>query len=251
MRRLALELAGAWLILISTTIAHAAGGLPIVAGSEYSKPGGVITVTAAVTFAMNMDAGRSYACTVVGQNIDTNTGFSAEVTDPEGKVSAGALRGTVTPSVSGSMDQNLVNNRVVYTAQLNGQHLIQLTDFKAGGESVRVECVETTLYGVYNTNINNFNFMELTNTTNDPISGSWTAVNWDGQSFTGDFTVLPNRRADVNLHQVVGAGKFGQVMLTHDGPRGALIGYISQYIGSVTDFRLAVSNRMAERDQSK
>lgn len=242
-------LASSTIILFGASFAQGAGGIPILAGSDYAKPGGVISVSTVLTFAINLDARRSYACTAVGQNSDTNTGFSASVTGPGGTTQTGVLQGEVTPAVPGNSDTDLKNNRLVFTAQSSGTHSIQLTDFKSGGESVRIECVETSLYGVYNTNVNDFNFLELTNTTNTPLSGSWTATNWDGQEFTGDFSIPANRRVDINLHDVVGQDRFGQVLVSHSGPDGALLGYVSQYVGTPTNFSLAASNRLIERER--
>ena len=228
-----------------------ASGL-ITVGSDWAQEGGTVNINANISFQVDLEANRSYACTAIGALSDSEIGLDAQVFDPNSDNITAIECGDAAPlAAAPSGDSSQADNRICITPTATGAHFIRIGSYKSGGEDVRIECVETTIFGVYNTNVNDFNFLELVNLTNKTVNGNWRAINFDGATFTGAFTIAPNRRADIDLHSNVGAGRFGHVIVTHDAPRGALFGFVSQYSGSVTDFSLSVSNPLKERKQTQ
>ena len=160
------------------------------------------------------------------------------------------MRGSVTPQVAVTSPDLPMDNRIVVQPIVSGNHSFQLANAKSGGEEARLECLETTLYSAFNTNVNDFNFLEVTNITNSSINITWTAIVFDGSTASGTATVASNRRVDVDLHTPIGNNRFGHVIIKHDGPLGAIRGAVSQYFGSVSDFRLSVSVPLEARENS-
>jgi hypothetical protein len=132
------------------------------------------------------------------------------------------------------------------------QYLFTVDSDNSGGEAARYECVETTIYGGYNTNANPFNFLEVLNITNSEITFYVTAINWDGTKVVDarEYQVGANNRVDVDLHTAAGAARFGLVYVAHNGPYGALKGSVSQYRGGVGSLELATSTPLTPRDQN-
>lgn len=98
--------------------------------------------------------------------------------------------------------------------------------------NITVRCEETTLFGGFNTSITDFNFLEIRNTSNSTINGSVTVTDAisDTTIINGQtFSVAAGDRVDINLHEPAGPGKFGPVVVTHDGPYGSLQAQVSQY----------------------
>ena len=115
------------------------------------------------------------------------------------------------------------------------------------GIGVLIQLNETTLVGGYNTSVTNYNFLELTNTlvkaSHDTgvIAGKYTIKNSITNQVvtTQSFTVNPQDRIDISIHDLVGAGSFGTITLLHNGPAGSLKGIVSQYrIISSNPFRI-------------
>ena len=214
--------------------------------------------TEETSFSTNLEADRSYACTLTGESNQSNVDIRA-ISGP-GSVSVPlVLIGNVSPAVTGDIgDTN--NNRVSIspngTTQVTGNYSISIANATtSGGTSAstkaRFDCLETTLYGGYNTNVNDFNFLEITNTTNATIIGAITATNSDGTVVINKqaFGVLPNRRVDVDLHTPAGRNKFGLIQVTHSGPYGALQAYVSQYDGTISNFVQTASIPLRPRDK--
>lgn len=105
------------------------------------------------------------------------------------------------------------------------------------GIGVLIQLNDTTLLGGYNTNVTDFNFLELTNTlistSHDTgiTSGKFTLRSSITNQIvaTRNFTVNPQDRIDISIHDIVGKGSFGAVTLVHNGPPGSLKGIVSQY----------------------
>ena len=127
-------------------------------------------------------------------------------------------------------------NRLCFTATGSGGHLFTFTDVSADPIDVRYECNETSLYGGFNTNANPFNFLEITNTANNSISGKIYAQTFDGTLVINgqDFTVNAGQRIDVDVHSAAGANVFGTIKITHDGPLGSIIANTSYYQADLT-----------------
>ena len=198
------------------------------------------------------EANRSYACDALPSTSTSNIAFASQIGILGGAALTVTFRGDTTPAITISgEDSNQANNRIAFTPDASGKYELPITTTVSQGEDVRIDCAETSLYGGYNTNINNFNFLELTNITNQTISGAWTAVNWNGSFFIGTFVIPAGNRQDISLHDVVGAGKYGSLIVTHDGPVGALVGNVSQYKGSATEFSLSATLPLHERVQMR
>lgn len=98
-------------------------------------------------------------------------------------------------------------------------------------------CTETTLYGGFNTSVTDFNFIEIsnilspTNYSSGIVSGKIQAVDSisNQRILDREFSVSPGDRIDIDVHSVAGAGRFGQVIIYHDGPPGSLKAITSQY----------------------
>ena len=158
--------------------------------------------------------------------------------------------GTIVPQIGGETGGN-DDNRLTFTPTSTDRFVLTVANAKVGGEQVRVRCLATTLFGGYNTNVNDFNFLELTNIGNQTLNGTITATNFDGTVVINaqSFSVAAQRRADVDLHTPVGVDKFGVVRVTHDGPLGTLKGNVSQYKGIVSDFTLTDAAPLEPFDQ--
>lgn len=255
------------LILIFSGTAFAAG-IAIPGGPTALD--GTVTINADVTsppdpstyetsIVTSLEPNRSYACTILGDRKTVDLDITG-LTDPSLNQVLLKPIGDVTPAVTGdSGDTN--NNRISIIpsgtgTQVAGGYTLEVANNTASsGTSVsakaRVDCVETTLYGGYNTNVNDFNFLEITNTTNSTISGSITATNSDGTVVINKqpFSVQSNRRADVDIHTPAGANKFGLIQIVHNGPYGALQAYVSQYDGNISNFVLTASIPLRPRDK--
>ena len=88
------------------------------------------------------------------------------------------------------------------------------------------------LVGFFNTVVNTFNFLELVNVTNDPVNGSFVAIDFDGNSFVESFTLPAQRRRDFDIHSLVGQGRFGHIFVDWTGASNAVFGAIGQYGGT-------------------
>ena len=238
------------LVVILLPSTAAATGF-ITPGSQRASTGGTIGVTAGTEFQIYLEAGRSYACTVIPADSTTTLAISSDVMDPDGDTITVNQRGDYTPIVTAPTGTAAEAMRVTLTPTKDGLHKFTVST-ATGTEVVRPECVETTLYGGYNTNVNDFNFLELTNTTNREIRVRITATNFNGDVvINNQEAVIPaNRRVDVDIHSAAGNNVFGGLKVTTNGPLGGVLAFLSQYSGTVTDFSLSVSLRLQTRDRT-
>lgn len=181
------------------------------------------------------ESGRSYCCdftTASGNIIDE---ISSTLTNGSSStLGVSTDRSSTTPIVG----IDAVHKRHCYISQDTILHLFEFTTVTPNTGStipLNVNCVETTLYGGYNTNANPFNFLEIINTTNRTISGKVYAVNYDGTVVIDNqaFSLDAGLRFDIDLHTPAGANKYGSLKVTHDGPLGALQAGVSQYTSSL------------------
>ncbi|MCC6220613.1 MAG: hypothetical protein IT291_05145 [Deltaproteobacteria bacterium] len=216
-------------------------------GSSPSVEGGS-TVSSGQVFSLQVEADRSYACTVLGDGTGTNLDLSDTLSYSGGTLT-GRFTGNMTPVVT--EEGTLGDNRLSFTPTVSGLHTMTLTNAESGGENAKIECQETTLYGGYNTNVSDFNFLELLNTTNDTVTALVTAINFDGTVVIDQqsVSIAANRRADVDIHTAAGANKFGLIMVSHNGPFGALQGRVSMYSGTTSSFTLDASVDLNTREQ--
>lgn len=206
------------------------------------------------TFLIDFAANRSYACDAVATASDSDFDWSLTVTgtssgSPE-TVTARAA-GAIVPITAGEGGTGNQDNRITLTPTTTDRFRLTVASTKVGGEYVRIRCFATTLFGQFNTNVNDFNFLELTNIGNAQISGTITAITSDGTTVINavPFTVEAQRRTDIDLHTAVGVDKYGIVRVTHNGPLGTLIRTVSQYQGTVSNFSLTATLPMVLFDQ--
>lgn len=215
------------------------------------------TSTSEASFAVSMEPNRSYSCTIQGrlstsvlsfiglkdpsfQSTPFGTNGNVTPVSPFGK----ATRVSFTPSGTGTQTEGL------YVFEVNNA-TTDISGTASAPTQARFDCVETTLYGGFNTNVNDFNFLEILNISNSVITGTITAVNSDGTVVINKqpFTVQPNRRSDVDIHTPAGALKYGLISVTHSGPLGAIQAYVSQYDGTASNFALTASIPLRVRDK--
>jgi hypothetical protein len=206
----------------------------------------------AVTFATWMEARRSYECTLVGGI--TNGGLSfTNSGGPSGSSVTPTACGLITPriAVPTTDSDGAANNRLCLIADVSGRYTFTAETVHSSKENVRFECIETTIYGGYNTNANDFNFLEIINTTSTTLNYTIYAVNWDGTVVLDNVpgTVAANQRVDIDIHSSAGANMFGMIQVSHDGPYGALQAAVSQYTGPVSTLTLRASIPLKPRDQ--
>ena len=100
------------------------------------------------------------------------------------------------------------------------------------------QCVETTMFGGFNTSVTDFNFLEIRNTLNRATDASETiTVRIDATNVVNNSVVfnsatlsLPaGSRRDIDIHSVAGPRAFGPIRLSHDGPPGSIKAVVSQY----------------------
>ena len=223
---------------------------------DRQRPG---AIGEASIFSVQLQAGRSYECALYSNNTST-TGSSPDVRFDIGNITDGTSntlliseRGAASPPVNNDGASAIRDaGRVTIIPPVDAIYrLPYLTTFDGTGTwpsgtgdfTLWAECNETTLYGGFNTFVNNFNFLELTNTSNVTVDGSIRTVDFAGNVLMNDvpFSVLPGRRTDFDIHSQVGPQKYGTVIVKHNAPRGSLLAYMSQYKGSAADFNLVVS----------
>jgi len=141
-----------------------------------------------------------------------------------------SARQTITPGVTGVYNFHVVKNSP-------GNFSV----------NIRFKCYETTLYGGYNTVVNPFNFLELTNTTNNPLRAKIRLYDRDGLEIgSGYFQIDTGRRFDFDVHTATGPTSYGMVSVTYDGTYGGLTGNLSQYN---SDLELQATTPLNARSQ--
>ena len=217
---------------------------------------------------VRLQANRCYCCQVfanAGVTETSNVYFSQIETnpsEPDGFVSE--FRGSTFPSLDGNAsDQSRVcfsvtdSNRAVSVTMTPG-----ISPVVASVSNVRVACEETTLYGGYNTNATELNFLEITNVLGGSGSVSdeeeRVTVSVRGfdaqtreQTVDSSFVLGGQSRRDLALHDLVGANNFGLLQICHDAPRGAIQANVSRYnitSSDPLDFDLVTTEPLSPRD---
>ena len=200
--------------------------------ADASNSGEGITVNSGDTFLVDLAANRSYSCEGFATDVDSNFDWSTAVVGTTGAEEAVTATGAgnVVPIVAGETG-GTTDNRIVLTPSTTDRFRITVANSKGGGEVVKIRCLATTLFGSFNTNTNDFNFLELTNRGNQPIVGTITATDFNGTVAINKvaFTVPAQRRVDIDIHTAVGENKFGTIVVTANAPLGTLMGAVSQY----------------------
>ncbi len=249
-----------WFIAQLLLIAASASPLlaQIVPGLGEVVNEGRINVPAGSSFAEQVffEANRSYECTLLSESDADTLTIEIRANDLsvlDGNANALEYIGDVTPVVSsGVTGAANKDNRVTITPAATGSYQILSTNNSfTTALRARRRCIETTVYGGYNTNANPYNFLELTNITGFPITGRVRGFNYDGTpTLNTTFTIAANTRFDIDVHTAAGANKYGALIVTHNAPYGGLKGFVSQYSGPVTALELRATVPLKPRDQT-
>lgn len=214
-------------------------------GNSTATSGSSLTVNTGDHFLVDFEAGKSYSCEGIPVSPTTLFDFDTTVAGTTGgtppSITARST-GALTPPITGESGDS-ANNRLSFIVTTADRYQLTVAAAEGGGETIRPRCLETTLYGGYNTNVNDFNFLELTNVSSAAITGKITATNFDGTTVINgqSFTVPAGQRIDIDVHTPAGADKFGSIRVAHDGSYGSLQANLSQYAGSVSNFALSAS----------
>ena len=214
-----------------------------------------ITANTGDHFLVDFGASRSYYCEGIPIDPLSDFDFSSSVERLDGSGSvvetlAGREIGSVPVPVTGDAGDS-GDNRISLVPTTAARYRFTVQSTKVGGEVVKVRCFATTLFAPYNTTVNDFNFLEMTNTGNATCNAQVSIVDQAGTTIvTNSAVAVPaQRRVDFDVHSAVGANKFGFVRVTHDCPLGTLGGFVSQYAGTVSNFSLSVSLPLTPFDQ--
>ena len=177
---------------------------------------------------------RSYCCQITSpiRNISFDT-----VSTSDGVLNNLVDRGRINPWNHGTTNSrrcfyvtNVANNVKATVINLG-------IDVAVSSDNVSMGCTDTTLYGGFNTSVTDFNFIEITNTLTSGITTGDTGdvvvtVKAFGTAGTEllstSFTLAAGRRRDVNVHESA-PRDFGPVIITHNGPPGAIRAVNAQY----------------------
>lgn len=242
-------------ILLATSIiflsTNAFAGTIFTPGTSKNPAAEGYSVTDNGYIGVQFEAARSYCCDFYARNTDLINTIDTNMYNSLGNTVIGTLvnRTTTTPSnVSGAH----TFNRICTTTNTTEIYGIKFTNVTSAGNGntilVNTHCVETSLYGGYNTNAARYNFLEVLNTTNSTINFKVTATNFDGTVVINNasYSVPAGRRFDVDIHTPAGLSKYGLIKITHDGPFGALQAGVSFY---KTDFTQTAHVPLKARDQ--
>ncbi|HQH25921.1 MAG TPA: hypothetical protein PLP17_00880 [Oligoflexia bacterium] len=233
------------------------GGGNALSGGTLTINNSTPTTTSVVALFAFLEQDKSYACTAGVSFPGLDTGFQPQVSDSNGVIDNNAngvaLRGAVTPHVNVVSSSALADDdRIVITPTKSDNYQFSVfNNSQSSDVDFRLECLETTLYGGYNTNANPFNFLELTNTTNAAVSGRVRGFNFDGSpSVETFFGIAANSRFDIDVHTAAGPNKYGVLIVTHNGPYGALQGVLAQYSGPPSALVLQSTLPLQPRQQT-
>lgn len=200
-----------------------------VQGGVYSS----IHDTDCTDFVISGNPKRSFCCTISSIHAALLRFGAVRVGSVDLTVAERGFSDPILPFLSGN--PNPARARVCFSSLPNSigfvslQMLVSVSGEGGSASDVRVLCEETSLFGGYNLSVTNFNFLELTNTTSESISGEIRGTNSvTNEAFTRDFTVAALARTDIAIHELVSGG-FGPVVITHDGAPGSLRAITSQY----------------------
>lgn len=208
--------------------------------ADFSEP-----FQAGSTETVTLAAGRSYTCFV---DDDGTYALSRTVKAPDGQ-SIIADRPGMNADISKNRlddaeeygDSNLSNNIISFKSLPGqdgfGEYTVEMQSTDEGSENPFLSCFETTLACSFNTSVNDFNFLEVTNLGTQPAVVSYLAKDFTGEIFTATGFIAPGKRADFDIHSQVGPGKFGSIVVqpsvAGDQFQETINARLSQYKGNV------------------
>jgi hypothetical protein len=141
-------------------------------------------------------------------------------------------------------DSDLSDNFIVFTTTEGidgaGEYTITMEATDEGSDNPFTRCEEVSLGCSFNTFVNDFNFLEVTNNGSQPAIVSYRATDFDGNTITDAGTIAPGQRADFDIHSKVGPSKFGKIVI-HPSVAGnefkeTISAKLSQYKGDVLSY---------------
>jgi hypothetical protein len=245
------EIVFSFLVVIFTVESASAADYNLKEG----KPLTGISITGGTdTFNVWASNDKSYCCEVWSNLSDSSGTRFDTITSSDAAGFTSAERGYATPIMTRSATSG-EKSRQCYTqtSATDGRALISFTMKVSSGSGTgtvtdgNIRCLETTLYGGFNTIVTDYNFIEVTSTmtsnvkddgeVNVVVKGYGTS---GSQVFSSSFALGAGKRNDVNVH-LSAPSDFGPVVITHDGPPGAIRAVNAQYrITTGTDFEPAL-----------
>ncbi len=184
-------------------------------------------------------ADKSYECAILNLDFSTTTPdefyiFNTSVTDPDDEEIIAASNGNIYPAIAPVDGISAVHDRtrLSLTAEKTGIYKFTVSDAFAqnGSEPSTIRCRETTLYGSYNRFFAGVPIIEINNASSLDIDVVVTIID---SSQTKIVDARPsiakgNTRSDI-IFSSLPADNFGQIIITHNAPYGALSGVVAEY----------------------
>ncbi len=213
---------------------------------------GLESLVAGDSVVINTVKNRSYACSFLPED-DSKVDMLSTVIDANGDPITAVLCGDSEPIVSTVDDNTKDDNRLCFIAPTSGEMSMGVGAIEGGSFILAsIECLETTLFGGYNTNVASFVFLELENRTSGNVTASITIRQNDGTVVADGVlvNVAPNSRTDFDVHSVAGANQFGSIIVSNTAPFGGLSGRVSSYSSSASGgLSLVGQTSMSGREQ--
>jgi hypothetical protein len=187
--------------------------------SNYSQP-----YQAGSTATGELGANRTYTCYTLDD--DDTFSLSTTVLGPNGEtiqavrpqIEEEVVKDEITEGNGDPVDTNLRNNFISFTTLPGldgfGEYTITLSGATVADErKYGPRCRETSQTCSFNTFVNDFNFLEVTNEGSKAAEVAYVATDFDGNTVSDSGVILPGQRADFDIHSKVGASKFGKIVV--------------------------------------
>jgi len=198
----------------------------------------------------SLQAGMAYSCSVGFDSGDYQ--LSLTVLSPTGEEIT-AVRPEVNPELLNALfsrslefgDDNLANNTISFVtpsgAENYGFYTITMEQTTEESRNTFLRCIPTSVQCSFNTSVNDFNFLEITNQESIASVFSYITRDFTGATTTGGGSVAAGSRSDFDIHSKVGASRFGSLVVhplifanpsVGFGFQGGLQARLSQYSGT-------------------
>ena len=196
-----------------------------------------------------MEANRSYECSVQNASLSTNV-FTVDLVDANTFAQVSTLLKRSCADIT-PMNVSTSGYRLCVSPTNTAVFRLRVFNSANAPGTFRLSCMETSLYGGFNTFANPFNFLELTNLTNAALDVRIRAIDFNGNVLIDNLarSIPANRRVDLDVHTLVGPSKFGTITVVHNGPYGAVRAVVSQYAGPIEALNFKVSTPVTPREQ--
>lgn len=191
-----------------------------------------------------LEADRSYECTLRQRRITSSSEFatfSLEGTNPDGDSISYIPSGNITPVVASPVGVSSLRSRISILPAISGIYTLGINAPVASIATVR--CVETSLFGGFNTFYAGVPIVELSNTSDHILDSYITVSDFTGTVFVDkkQVTIRPGLRVDT-VFSSIPANTIGNVTVIHNGPAGSIVGWLAEY-----DFNAGIGTLRRER----